>query len=291
MLFKRKNDEIRATARVDAHQHFWRYNPSEYGWIHDSMQVLRRDFLPSDLKSELDSAGFSGCVVVQARQTVEETRWLLQLASAKHFISGVVGWVDLQSNQLHPQLQSLTKEPKLVGLRHIVQSEPDENFLLQPKFLRGISLLEEFDLAYDILIYPRHLPVAVQFVERFPRQRFVLDHIAKPPIKDRLLHPWTDGIRRLADFPNVFCKLSGLVTEANWNHWTMTHLTPYLDVAFECFGPDRLMFGSDWPVCCLAASYSRTVEVLEEYLAPQTAGVSEKVFGANVQKFYKLKIG
>ena len=291
MQFKRKNTETRATTRIDAHQHFWRYNSPEYGWIDESMQDLRRDFLPSDLKPELDSAGFSGCVVVQARQTVEETHWLLELASAAPFIYGIVGWVDLQSNQLHSQLQRLTKEPRLVGVRHIVQSEPDENFLLQPKFLRGMSVLGEFDLAYDILIYPRHLPVAVRFVERFARQRFVLDHVAKPPIKDGLLDPWTDGIRRLADFPNVFCKLSGLMTEANWNHWTMTDLTPYLDIAFECFGPDRLMFGSDWPVCCLAASYSRTVEVLEKYLVSHTAGVSEKVFGANAHRFYKLKSG
>jgi L-fuconolactonase len=174
---------------IDAHQHFWVYDPREYDWIDDSMASLRRDFLPAGLKPELEGSGFEGCVAVQARQTIEETRWLLALAAAAPFILGVVGWVDLQSSHLRSQLQALAGNPKLVGIRHVVQGEPDDRFLLRPEFLRGISALEEFDLAYDILIYAKHLPVAAEFVQRFPRQRFVLDHLAKPPIKSGTSSP------------------------------------------------------------------------------------------------------
>src|SRR2546421_10249579 len=188
---------------IDAHQHFWIYDQREYGWIDDSMRILQRDFLPADLKPELERSGFQGCVAVQARQTLEETRWLLELAERAPFILGVVGWVDLRSPRLRFELESFAGKSKLVGVRHIVQSEPDERFLLQPDFLRGIAMLEEFDLAYDVLIYTRHLPVATEFVERFPRQRFVLDHLAKPPIKSGAVDIWARGIRRLATFPHV----------------------------------------------------------------------------------------
>jgi L-fuconolactonase len=202
--------------RIDAHQHFWVYDQREYAWIDDSMASLRRDFLPNDLKPELERNGFQGSVVVQARQTLEETRWLLELATDASFILGVVGWVDLRSPDVRSQLEAFAGNPKLVGIRHIAQSEPNDRFLLQPEFLRGISLLGEFDLAYDILIYPKHLPVAAEFVRRFPRQRFVLDHLAKPLIKSGNLRPWERGMRELGTFPNVFCKLSGLVTEDDW---------------------------------------------------------------------------
>ena len=235
---------------IDAHQHFWTYNPVEYDWIDDSMQSLRRDFLPADLQPELQRAGFQGCVAVQARQTLAETRWLLELAERSEFILGVVGWVDLRSPRLREELASLAAgKSKLVGVRHIVQAEPDDRFLLQPEFLRGMALLEEFDLAYDVLIYAKHLPVAAEFVEQLPRQRFVLDHLAKPPIKSGELAVWERGIRKLASFPNVYCKLSGLVTEADWRNWKPKDIKPCLDVAFDCFGPRRLMIGSDWPVC------------------------------------------
>jgi L-fuconolactonase len=274
---------------IDSHQHFWVYNPGEFDWIDDSMAALRRDFLPPALKPELDQAGFQGCVAVQARQTLEETRWLLQLAASSPFILGVVGWIDLQSPQVRSQLRELAENPRLVGLRHVVQGEPDERFLLRPEFLRGIAALEEFDLAYDILIYTRHLPVAAEFVRHFPRQRFVLDHLAKPPIRSRSLQPWTDGIRRLAAFPNVYCKLSGMVTEADWQRWQPADMTPYLDVAFECFGPDRLMIGSDWPVCTVAASYARTMQVVKDYIGRHTEQVWEAVLGGNAQRFWKLK--
>src|SRR3954452_18394843 len=222
---------------IDAHQHFWVYDSREYEWIDDSMAALRRDFLPRDLKPELERAGFQGSVAVQARQTIEETRWLLQLAASSRFILGVVGWVDLQSPIVRSQLREFGENPKLVGVRHVVQGEADERFMLRPEFLRGISALEEFDLAYDILIYTKHLNVAAEFVRQFPRQRFVLDHLAKPQIKDGRLQPWARQVEELAAFPNVMCKLSGMVTEADWQRWKPEHMSPYLEVAFKCFGP------------------------------------------------------
>jgi len=275
---------------IDAHQHFWRYERREYGWIDDSMAALRRDFLPADLKPELERSGFQGCVAVQARQTLEETRWLLELAERAPFILGVVGWVDLRSPRLRFELKSFAGNSKLVGVRHIVQSEPDERFLLQPDFLRGIATLEEFDLAYDVLIYPRHLPVVAEFVARFPRQRFVLDHLAKPPIKSGAVDSWTREIQELASFPNLFCKVSGLVTEADWQAWKPEDMGPYLDVAFECFGPSRLMIGSDWPVCTVAAPYSQVMDVVKNYIDKYAAEERNAVLGANAAKFWKLKL-
>jgi L-fucono-1,5-lactonase len=272
---------------IDAHQHFWLYNQLEYGWIDDSMASLRRDFLPADLQPLLGNNGFQGSVLVQVRQTLEETRWLLELAETNPSILGVVGWVDLRSPRLRADLESLTGKPKLVGIRHIVQSEPDD-FLFQPAFLRGISLLEEFDLAYDILIYTQHLPIAAEFVSRFPRQRFVLDHLAKPLIKSGAIDLWARGIRELASFPNVFAKVSGLVTEADWQAWKPEDVHPYLDVAFECFGPSRLMIGSDWPVCTVAASYRRVVSLVKDYLGGFAAEEREAILGGNAAKFWRL---
>jgi len=275
---------------IDSHQHFWRYNTAEFGWINDSMAPLRRDFLPEDLGPELGGAGFRGSIAVQARQSLEETRWLLELAGASPLILGVVGWVDVCSPDVRLQLRTFAGNPKLVGIRHVVQSEPDERFLLLPEFLRGISVLEEFDLTYDILIYPRHLPVASEFVRRFPRQRFVLDHLAKPLIKSASIHPWEAGIRELAKFPNVFCKLSGMVTEADWQNWMPEDLKPYLDIALDRFGPERLMIGSDWPVCTLAASYKQTMSVVLDYLYKYPVNVQDAVLGGNAQRFWKLKL-
>ncbi len=275
---------------IDAHQHFWIYDSREYDWIDDSMAPLQRNFLPADLKPELEAAGFEGCVAVQARQAGEETRWLLELAASSPFILGVVGWVDLQSPHVRSELQTWAGNPKLVGVRHVVQSEPDDRFLLRPEFLRGISVLEEFDLAYDILIYTKHLPVAAEFVRQFPRQRFVLDHLAKPPIKSGSLDPWSHGIRKLAEFPNVSCKLSGMVTEADWRHWKAEDMTPYLDIAFDSFGPQRLMIGSDWPVCLVAASYAHATGIVKDYLGRQPVDVREAVLGGNAQRFWKLKL-
>jgi len=275
--------------RIDAHQHFWRHDPGEYGWIDDSMATLRRDFLPADLKPELDRTGFDACIAVQARQTLEETLWLLQLATESRFIAGVIGWVDLRSGNVRAQLAELANNPKLLGVRHVVQGEPDDRFLLRPDFRRGIEALEEFNLTYDILIYPRHLPVAVEFVQRFPRQRFVLDHLAKPLIKAQTIEPWASHIRELAKFPNVFCKLSGMVTEADWKSWKPEHFVPYLDVALESFGPERLMIGSDWPVCRVAASYSQVMALVMDYLDDRyLREARENILGGTAQKFWRL---
>lgn len=273
---------------LDAHQHFWIYNESEFAWLDDSMAALRRNFIPADLQPELKANEFQGSVVVQTCQTLEETRWLLRLAKENPSILGVVGWADLSSPEIELQLRDLARNPKLVGVRHIVQSEPDDRFLLRPEFLRGIAALQGFDLAYDILIYAKHLPVAVEFVEKFPRQRFVLDHMAKPPIKLKQIDLWAAGIRRLAAFPNVFCKLSGLVTESDWQHWTRGDITPYLDVAFDAFGPDRLMIGSDWPVCLVAASYSQVIALVRDYIAQRAPDRAGDVLGGNAQRFWRL---
>jgi L-fucono-1,5-lactonase len=274
---------------IDAHQHFWIYDPQDYGWIDETMIPLRRDFLPADLQHELEREGFQGSVAVQVRQSLRETQWLLELAAQSPFIVGVVGWVDLRSPQVREDLQALAKNPKLVGIRHIVQSEPDDRFLLQPDFLRGISLLAEFDLAYDILIYPKHLSVAAEFVRRFPRQRFVLDHLAKPEIKSGSINAWKKGIAELAAYPNVYCKLSGLVTEADWNRWRPEDMRPYLDVGFERFGANRLMIGSDWPVCTLAGSYSRVMGLVKDYLSGHSEQEREAVLGGNAKRFWRLK--
>jgi len=275
--------------RVDAHQHFWKYDAAEYEWIDDSMAAIRRDFLPEDLELELERNEFHGSVAVQARQTLEETRWLLELAERSSRIFGVVGWVDLCSADVRAQVSVLARNRKLVGIRHIVQSEPDDRFLLRQDFARGITTLEEFDLAYDILIYTKHLPVAAEFVERFPKQRFVLDHLAKPAIKPQEIESWAAGVRRLAAFPNVFCKLSGLVTEADWQRWKPEDITPYLDIAFATFGASRLMIGSDWPVCLVAGSYSRALDVVKNYLQFYPAETRDAVLGENARRFWRLK--
>lgn len=274
---------------IDAHQHFWIYNPQEYDWIDESMGMIRRNFLPEDLEPELQRNDVQGSVAVQARQTLEETRWLLELAEQSPKILGVVGWVDLCSANVRSQLEEFAKHPRLVGVRHIVQSEPDDRFLLRKDFLRGISMLEEFDLTYDILIYTKHLPMAAEFVERFPKHRFVLDHLAKPPIKMGEIEAWALGVRHLAAFPNVWCKLSGLVTEAHWQRWKSEDIRPYLDVAFEAFGADRLMIGSDWPVCLVAGSYGRTADVVKNYVQQIPTHARDAVLGENARRFWRLK--
>jgi L-fucono-1,5-lactonase len=278
------------TVMLDAHQHFWTYDAVEYGWIDDSMSVLRRDFVPADSAREMARVGFDACVAVQARQTLEETRWLLALAEAHRSIAGVIGWVDLQAADVLTQIATFSHHQKLVGIRHIAQNEPDDRFLLRSDVLRGIGLLEECGLAFDILIYSRHLPVAAELVGRLPRQRFVLDHLAKPDIRGGEIRAWGRDIRRLASRPNVFAKLSGLVTEADWKQWTPDDIRPYLDVAFEAFGWSRLMIGSDWPVCTLAADYSRTMDVVLEYLAGRPRHEQDAVLGGNAQRFWRLTL-
>ena len=275
---------------IDAHQHFWRYSAAEYGWIDDSMAALRRDFLPADAGREMAIAGVGACVAVQARQSLEETRWLLSLAEDNPRIAGVVGWFDLQSPDVWAQLDRFAAHPKLVGVRHIVQGEADDRFLVRPAFRRGIAQLEAFGLPYDVLIYPRHLPVASEFVSQFERQRFVLDHLGKPDIRGGERRSWERDLRRLAAHPNVYAKLSGLVTEADWERWTPEQIRPYLDVAFDCFGAERLMIGSDWPVCTVAADYARTMAVVTDYVSALGNAERDAVLGGNAKRFWDLKL-
>jgi L-fuconolactonase len=274
--------------RIDAHQHFWRYSPRTHGWIEDHMAVLKRDFLPPDLEPLLVAKGYAGCVAVQAQQTVEETGWLLDLADQHPFVRGVVGWVDLRDPGVDSVLSRLAARKRLKGIRHIVQGEPDDRFMLGAEFQRGIAALGAHGLAYDILIYPRQLPAAIELVARFPQQAFVLDHIAKPEMKAGLREPWATQVRALATHRNVSCKLSGLVTEADWARWTPEDIVPYLDVVSEAFGPERLMIGSDWPVCTLAGDYARVMGLVEGYLARLPAGEAEAVLGENAIRFYRL---
>lgn len=271
---------------IDAHQHFWIYDPGQYPWIRDSMAVLRRNFLPQDLAHELSAGGFEGSIAVQARQNLEETRWLLELADRHEKVLGVVGWVDLQSDQVRDQLREFAARPKFVGVRHVVQDEPDVRFLLRPEFLRGLEQLREWNLTYDLLIYPKHLPFAVELARRFPEQPFVLDHLAKPLIRAGVLGPWADNIRALAECPNVSCKISGMVTEAAWTEWVPGDFQPYLEIVWEAFGEDRLMTGSDWPVCLVAGSYSKVMEIPRQFLNQHSVEIQNKVLGKNARKFY-----
>ncbi|HEY6553843.1 MAG TPA: amidohydrolase family protein [Vicinamibacteria bacterium] len=274
---------------IDSHQHFWRYAPHTHGWIDDRMGALKRDFLPGDLEPLLRAHDFSRSIAVQAAQTLDETRFLLDLAGRHDFIAGVVGWVDLRSPSVEADLQELTAHKKLKGVRHVAQDEPDDRFLVRDDVLNGISALESFSLTYDILIYPRQLPAAAELVRRFPRQRFVLDHLAKPDIRSGALSPWRELIRDLAGSSNVCCKISGLVTEASWTDWKPEDLWPYLDVVFECFRAERLMIGSDWPVCTLAGDYGRVMGVVKDYLSRRSAAEQRAVLGATAARVYGLE--
>ncbi len=275
--------------KIDSHQHFWEYNTTEYGWIDEMMHLLKSDFLPGDLQTELTKSGYQGSVAVQARQTIEETRWLLELACENDFIKGVVGWVDLRSeNKLKRDLDEFCKSKKFVGLRHVLHDEQDDNFMLHDDFLRGLSLLKEYNLTYDLLLFPKHLPIAETLVSMFPGQKFVLDHIAKPLIKERVISPWKEDLKRLADHPNVWCKLSGIVTEADWQNPVSEDFKPYLDAVFDAFGPDRLMIGSDWPVCLLAGKYKDAISITEEYILKMSHVTQEKILGLSCIDFYGL---
>jgi L-fucono-1,5-lactonase len=276
--------------RIDAHQHFWHYDPVHHTWMTDAMGALKRDYLPDELAPQLRAAGFDGTVAVQARQTIEETEFLLALAD-RHpdIVKGVVGWVDLCSPGVRAQLERFARHPRLVGVRHVVHDEPDDRFMLRPDFRRGVAELAAFDLAYDLLLFPRHLPVASSLVDEFPEQRFVLDHIAKPAIRDGLLSPWREDLRRLSDRPHVFCKLSGMVTEAKWTGWRPEDFRPYLDVVLDAFGPGRVMIGSDWPVCTLAGDYRATMRVVTDYALGLPEDARDALLGGNCARFYRLE--
>jgi L-fuconolactonase len=274
--------------RLDSHQHFWEYDPAQYPWITDKLARIRRSFLPPDLESELNRAGLDGCIAVQARQTLEESQWLLGLADVYPIIKGVVGWVDLRASDVERDLEQLAKHRKFVGVRHVAQDEPDDRFLVGKDFLRGISKLKQFDLAYDILIFPKQLPAAIELVNRFPEQRFVLDHIAKPVIREKLFEPWQTQIRELAKAPNVMCKVSGMVTEAKWDSWNKEDFEAYLDIVADAFGFERLMYGSDWPVCLLAGKYDEVYAIVNSWLQKQNASAAAHVMGNNCARFYKV---
>lgn len=273
--------------RLDSHQHFWSYDEAQYPWIPKG-SPLHRDWLPSDLAPLLAAAGIDGCIAVQARQTLEESRWLLTLADHSPTIKGVVGWVDLRSDRVEEELAELSANPRFRGVRHVVQDEPDDQFMLRPEFVRGISKLAQFGMSYDLLVFPRQLPAAIELVRKFPGQPFVLDHIAKPPIKDGTLEPWRTQIRELAEFPHVMCKASGMVTEAKHASWRAEDFRPYLDVVFEAFGSDRMMYGSDWPVCLLAGSYERVVRIVDDYTRRLPADERAAFFGGNAARFYAI---
>jgi L-fuconolactonase len=272
---------------IDAHHHLWRYSAVEYGWINDNMAALRRNFLPADLAVELAEANVDGVVTVQARQTLEETWWLLELARSCEAIRGVVGWAPLAASDFEGSLEELTADQKLVGLRHVVQAEP-KGFLDNTEFNRGIRAMQDTGLVYDLLIVEGQLEEAARFVDRHPQQRFVLDHIAKPKIAMGEIEPWRYRLQELSKRGNVSCKLSGMVTEDSWSHWSIESLGPYLETVVEAFGPDRLMAGSDWPVCLVATSYSRWWLLLRNYFAGFTDDERADIFGATAMRIYNL---
>jgi L-fuconolactonase len=274
--------------RIDAHHHLWQYREAEYGWISGEMGTLRQDFLPEDLQKEMAAAKVDGAVAMQARQTLDETRWLLQLAGEHAFLRGVVGWAPLISADFPRYLDEFGAQPKLKGFRHVIQDEPDDTFILRDDFNRGIAALASTGLVYDILIHERHLPYAMKFVDRHPNQMFVLDHLCKPLIRQQIISPWREGLKELAARPHVYCKISGMVTEADWNRWTIDDLRPYFEAALESFGPGRLLAGSDWPVCLLASSYSRWWQTLGELVSDLSAAEQENILGANAMRLYKL---
>ena len=272
---------------IDTHQHFWRYNPVNHAWINDDMALIRKDFLPADLQPLMAANAVTACIAVQADQTEQETDWLLQLADEHPFITGVVGWVDLRSPQLAERLEHYALCKKLKGFRHILQGE-DPSLMLQPDFMQGIAQLHAAGFAYDILIFPHHLPAALQLVQQFPDQRFVIDHLAKPYIKHGLIGEWAAGMKSLAAHPNVYCKISGMVTEADWRNWSAVDLHPYVDTVVQAFGTERCMFGSDWPVCLVAASYNKWLNTVQDYFASFSAEEQADVFGRNAQRFYQI---
>ena len=274
--------------RIDAHQHFWKYDPAIDSWIDDSMAIIRNDFLPKDLKPILQNNNIDGCIAIQADQSEEETHFLLNLAKENSFIKGVVGWVDLCSEDVEGRLEYFSQFEKFCGVRHIVQAEP-KGFLLNKEFQKGIKLLKKFKLTYDVLVYHNQLEEVVELVQMFPKQKFVLDHIGKPSIKTNEIKEWEVQIKELAKFPNVYCKVSGMVTESNWLNWKQKDFKPYLDVVFEAFGSNRIMYGSDWPVCLLSVNYKEQLSILEDYIIEFLPEDKAKIMGKNSILVYNIK--
>jgi len=275
--------------KIDSHQHFWRYDAVRDAWITDSMAALKRDFLPEHLTVELIANGIDASVAVQADPSENETKFLINLAEKNSRITGVVGWVDLLSPRVGERLEYFSHSSKLRGFRHIAQAEPDDRFLVRENFVKSVAQLRAFGFTYDILVYPRQLPAAIDLAARLPQQHFVIDHCAKPEVKSGQRSPWAAQMREIAQNKNVFCKVSGLVTEADWNHWKPDDFKPYLDVVFDAFGAERVMFGSDWPVCLLAGTYHRVKQLIEDYVKGFSPSDKEKIFGGNAARFYGLQ--
>jgi L-fuconolactonase len=274
--------------KIDAHHHLWQFHERDYGWMSPDMGALRRDFVVRDLEAVLSANGIAGSVTVQARQTIEETRWLLELRRGTPAILGVVGWVPLAAPDVRRHLDEFASDPGLKGVRHVLHDEPDDDYMLREDFNRGVSVLRDYGLVYDLLVFERHLPQTIEFVDRHPDQVFVLDHVAKPRIREGVLSPWRERMLELAKRENVYCKLSGLVTEADWGGWTYEALEPYFDVVLEAFGPRRLMFGSDWPVILLAAPYANWLAAVSRKLEPLSAGERDRIWSATAAEAYRL---
>ena len=273
---------------IDSHQHFWKYEPVKHDWIDDNMSVIRRDFSPSDLAKVYQENSIDGCVAVQADQTLEETDFLIDLAFNNNFIKGIVGWVDLRAENIEKVLEKYSKEKIVKGFRHVVQGEPDHNFLLRPNFSRGISLLEKYNFTYDILVFPHQLGSVLEFVKKFPNQKFVIDHIAKPYIKDGYFEGWATMMTAIGKHENVSCKMSGMVTEAEYNTWTPEQIHPYMNVALEAFGSSRILFGSDWPVCLVAGNYSKIKKLTTNFISQLSQIEQNSIMGTNAIEFYNL---
>jgi L-fuconolactonase len=274
---------------IDAHHHLWKYNPREYAWIGPSQSALKRDYLPAELGTLAKETGVAGTVVVQARQTLEETRWLLELAGGSKLLKGVVGWAPLTKPSVERDLERLANQPKLKGVRHVLHDEPDDDYMLREDFNRGVAQLRKFGLVYDVLIFERHLKQTIEFVDRHPNQVFVIDHIAKPRIKEGVLSPWREAMTELSHREKVYCKVSGMVTEAGDN-WTPQELQPYFDVVLSAFGARRLMFGSDWPVLTLAASYRKWVETFRSFISPLSPDEQERICAGTATDVYGLGV-
>jgi L-fuconolactonase len=276
------------SARIDSHNHFWRYRADQYGWIAEGMEIIRRDFLPSDLLVNLRAAGIDGTVAVQARQTVEETEWLLHLSDTHDFIRGVVGWAPLTEPALEAVLARLCDYRKLKGVRHVIHDEPDDEFMLRADFNKGIQQLRRFGLVYDVLIFEPHLPQTIQFIDRHPGQIFVVDHVAKPRIGAKELSPWREHIVELARRENIYCKISGMVTEASWAEWKPDDLKPYFDIVLAAFGAKRLMFGSDWPVLLIASSYMLWADSVRRFISHLSSAEQDRIMGGTAIEVYNL---
>ena len=273
---------------IDSHQHFWKYDPLNHQWIDDEMAAIRKDFLPTHLKKVYDEHKIDGCVAVQVDQTLKENDFMLNLAKENDFIKGVVGWVDLRSKKVDEVLEGYANEDKLKGFRHIVQGEADPNFMVRPDFMNGISRLEKGGFTYDILVFPHQLGSALELVGKFPRQKFVVDHIAKPYIKDGFFEGWSVLMKELSRHENVYCKLSGMITEADYRHWTPDQIHPYMYFILEAFGAERIMFGSDWPVCLVAGSYGEVLKLVTDFIAPLSSYEQNAIMGQNAIQFYNL---